>query len=134
DVSPDMGLLFPQDILRRAEVYECLQYEAVPSGRVFYQGVQFAVRKCPCAALSELDVGHSVKPAGLPELPDIFPALIDRGAPLDDKRMVPFFCKQVRTEESCRSAPDHGSPAGKRSCPMFRRTVSLFFRLLHLPC
>ena len=84
-IRADVRLGVEQNIFARAETDEFLQNKAVP--QVFGAGRELAVGKCAGAALAELHVRDRVQLAGLPEMPDIAPALLDTAAALEHDRL-----------------------------------------------
>ena len=79
-VGADVGLVGPEDVLRRAVLHQGLQHGG--DAAVVGARGQLAVGKGACATLPELDVGERVQHPGGPEGGHVGGALFHRVAPL----------------------------------------------------
>ena len=80
------------------------RFKNVTYSYIFYAGIQFAVRKCACAALSELYVALSVKYSGAPEQLDILYSFFNALASFYQNRLHACHSENICRKKSCRTA------------------------------
>src|SRR5699024_6406685 len=107
------------------------QYETVPADRILDKSIQLAIGKCSCSSLTELYIGLCVKNTGLPEFFHIPLSFTDRSAPFQNERTYSRKCKQIRAEQSRRTASHYQRTIRQGFCAVFRNTVSLFTYILY---
>ena len=114
-VGADVGLVGPEDVLRRAVLHQGLQHGG--DAAVVGARGQLAVGKGACATLPELDVGERVQHPGGPEGGYIGGALFHRAAPLQYDGGQPRPGQEQGGEQARRAHAHHhwrqgGGPGG----------------------
>ncbi len=118
-ISSHMRLALVSDLLVPAEFDKRVQNNKAPELPVLYAAVQFAVRKCPGAALTELYIAERIdRDFSFVECLYGFPAGPDILSLFDKYRSVTVYRQHVCTKKPGRPAADDIRPAGHLFSPL----------------
>ena len=96
---------------------------------VFYQSVQFSVRKCSGAALTELNIWWKIQLSVFPECFHIFCTLIYIGSAFQKNWLISVCSEHITTEQSGRTCSDNDRPVCQFLCPFYFEMVAVRLNL-----